>query len=173
MDANAYSVLTERMEALLLAELTQYGGLVVSRRLFRPDNLPTMTRYGLILSPPTTVWEEQRTAVREVQDKLRVDIYALVENFDNTNALFGTVSPYLGLFQLVRDVKETLRLATFDGLLDKTYDEAAGDARLGGGPVSFHTMATPGFDAGEHTFIYRARIPYLGRIQPRCHARAS
>jgi hypothetical protein len=173
VSTNGYSVLSERLAALLEAELTQYGTLVVARRLFRPDALPTFTRYCLIVSPPGSPWEEQRTAVREVQDKIRLDIFALVSNFHDTHALFGTVAPYLGLFQLVHDTKEVLRLATFDGLLDKTYDEAAGDARLGGGPVAFQTLATPGFDAGEHSFIYRARIPYLGRLQPRCHARAS
>lgn len=173
MSVNLYSVLSERLAAVLEARLTQYGTLVVARRLFRPDSLPDFQRYCLIVSPSASPWEEQRTAVREVQDKLRFDLHALVVNFDETHALYGTTAPNLGLFQLVRDVKDALRLETFDGLLDKTYDEAGGDARQGGGPVQFHTMATPGFDAGEHSFIYRARIPYLGRVQPYCHARAS
>lgn len=173
VSANPYSVLSDRLVARLRAGLTTYANLVVERRQFRPDNLPTFTRYCIIVSPTEAPWAEQRTAVREVQDLLRLNIYVLVTNFDDTLAVFGTTAPNLGLFELVKDIKEVLRTETFDGLLDKTYDEAGGDPRTGGGPIHYGTMAVAGFDAGEHSFIYRARIPYLGRIQPHCHARAS
>lgn len=173
VSANPVSVLSNRLAAFLPSRLEHYAGLVVAERLFHPANLPAFSRYCLIISPSQNLWTEERHGIRQVQDVIRLDLYALVQNFHATNALYGTVAPHLGLFELVSDIKAALRTETFDGLLDKTFDEAGGDARRGGGPVQYHTMATSGFDAGEHSFIYRSRIPFLGRMQPYCHARAS
>jgi len=98
---------------------------------------------------------------------LRADLWLLVKNWHETDSLFGTAAPDLGLMQLLWDVKELLRLSDLDGLIDrgnKTYDEPAG-------PVSFESSAVQAFDSGEKAFIHRVRLVYTARLNPFCHPR--
>lgn len=175
MADNQYSTLTEKLVTKLLAQLAAgYSGLVVERKHFKPDALPAaFDRYGIIISPNARPWDERRTAIREVQYLYRVDIFCLVRNYHETNSLFGTTAPDLGLFQLVKDVKDYLRTATLDDLLDKTYDEPGGDARAqGGGGLDFQEAASPGLSAGNYPMVHRMKIPFVGRTAPFCHAKA-
>jgi hypothetical protein len=85
--------------------------------------------------------------------------------------LFGTTTGALGLFELVDDVKDLLRLSDLAGLLDKTYDEPGGDSnKQGAGAVEFQDTIQ-GFDSAEHAFVHRARIPYVALTIPFCHQR--
>jgi hypothetical protein len=175
--ANDYSTLTERLVTELSSALGgSYGGLVVERRNWDPARLPDFSRYAIIVSPDQRPVTERRIAVPQIQYLMRVHLYLLVRNWEDSfpePALWGTTAGSLGLFELVKDVKDLLRLSNLGGLLDKTYDEAAGDAQSpgqGGGSVEYGTLI-PGFTASEYALLYPARIPYLARINPFCHAR--
>lgn len=161
------------MAVELAALATSYTGLVVTRRRFDPRQLPTFDRYAIVLSPSSRPWEEQRHGPGNVNYLFRVDVYLLVKDWGDSDAsLFGVAAGSRGLFQLVEDVKDLLRLSNLNGLLDKTYDEPGGDARaLGGGGVEFGETAAPGFESGEFTFVWRVRIPYVARTVPFCHVR--
>lgn len=165
--------LTSRLVSELSSGLTaNYSGLVVQRGLFRPAALPTFSRYAIIVSPATRPWEERRVAVPKIQYTLRVDLYLLVKNWEQTdNPLFGTAAGNRGIFELVNDVKILLRLSNLSGLLDKTYDEPGGDPTAqGAGGIEFQDTI-PGFDTSEHALVHRARIPYQARMEPFCHPR--
>jgi hypothetical protein len=175
--ANDYATLTERLVTELSSALAgTYGGLVVERRNWDPARLPAFDRYAIIVSPDQRPVTERRTAVASIQYLLRAHLYMLVRNWEDTfpePALWGTTAGELGLFELVKDVKDHLRLSDLGGLLDKTYDEAAGDAQSpgqGGGSVEYGTLI-PGFTASEYALLYPARIPYLARTKSFCHAR--
>jgi hypothetical protein len=173
---NAYSQVTAALESALSAALTpSYSGLVVVRAQFKPDLIPsTFTRYGLFISPSSRPWDERHTGIREVQYIIRADLIVLVANFDPTNALFGTTSPNKGLFELVGDIKSTIRGTTLGSVLDKTYAEAAGNpADGGGGGVEFQELAVAGLDAGSYAVINRANVPFVGRIAPACFPKAT
>ena len=170
---NAMSQVTEQMVTELSAGLAaSYTGLMVQRGLFRPASLPTFTRYAIIITPSARPVEERRNSIAEIQYVLRLDIYALVKNWEETDdPLFGTTTGEFGLFELVEDIKDLLRLSNLNGLLDKTYDEPGGDSsKEGPGPVEFEEIIQ-GFDSGEHAFTHRARIPYLARTIGFCHPR--
>lgn len=174
--ANDYVTLTTRLVTALSSGLAgSYAGLVVEPRNWDPRKLPAFTRYAIIVSPDSSPWEERRLAVNQIQQILRAQLYLLVKNWDETTipepALYGTTVGALGLFEFIKDVKDLLRATDLSGLLDKTYDEAAGDARSpgqGAGPVGF---GVPGFSAEEHMMVYPARVPYIARTKPACHAR--
>ncbi len=174
---NSYSAVAAALASTLTTALTTaYSGLVVSKRHFRADNLPTnFTRYGLIVSPASRPWDERRTAIREIQYIYKIDLFLLVQNFDPDLSLFGTGSSESdppGLFQMIDDVKNALRTNTLGGLLDKTYDEPGGDpSKNGGGGVEFQNVATPGLDTGTYALVHRARIPFVGRVMPFCHSK--
>jgi hypothetical protein len=177
MAANSYSLICAALAAELLTDLApSYSGLVVSKRHFKPDNLPeNFTRYAIIVSPGGRPWDERRTAVREIQYIFRADLFLLVQNFDPDLSLFGTglsEADPRGLFQMVSDVKDALRLSTLGGILDKTYDEPGGDpSKNGGGGVEFQSLASPAFDTGNYPIVHRARIPFVARTMPFCHDR--
>lgn len=170
MSVNRYSTLVSRL-ATVLTGLTGYDGLAVLTQMFRPTRIPALAgNYGIVISPTKVPWEERRTAIREVQDLYRLDLFLLVRNFNESDSLFGTTPGSLGLFQMISDVKVLLRGNDLDGLLDLTYDEVAGDSsRQGAGPVEIEEVASPGFDADEYTFVHRARLPFLGRMIPVIH----
>lgn len=174
---NSYSAVASAIVAALTTALSNYTPLVISRRHFRADNLPSdFSKYGIIVSPSSRPWEERRTAIREVQYIYRIDLFLLVANFDPDLSLFGTGSDETtdprGLFQLIADVKDGLRTHTLGGLLDKTYDEPGGDpSKNGGGGVEFQDLATPALDTGSYAVVHRARIPFVGRVMPFCHSK--
>ncbi len=173
--ANNYSTMISRLVSELSAGLASasYTGVVVQSGLFRPAALPTFTRYAAIVSPNVKPWDEERHAMLAIAYWFRADIYLLVKRYDETtNPLFGVSSPDLGLFQMIEDTKSLLRSNTLSGLLDKTYDEPAGDAsKLGGGGMEFGELASPAFDSAEHAFVYRAKMPYKARMKSFCHAK--
>lgn len=175
MADNGFSEVTARLVTELQVSLAGYGGLVVSRRHFKPGKLPTFTRYAIIVSPASRPWDERRLTVSSVQYTFRIDLYLLVVNWDETDdPLFGVTPGRFGLFQMIQDVKDLLRASNLGGLLDKTYDEPAGDPqRLGGGGVEFQELASTGFDSAEYTFVHRVRLPYVARLQPECHDRSA
>ena len=169
--ANDVSTVTSRLVTELSAGLaTDYSGVLVQRGLWRPASLPPFTRYAVIVVPNTRPFDERRIAIRAIEYIIRVDLYVLVKAWDTSDdPLFGTTAGSLGLFELIEAVKDLLRLSDLSGLLDKTYDEAGGDAsRQGPGGVEFQDVIA-GFDSGEHAFVHRARVPFLGRIKPFCH----
>lgn len=174
--ANDYTTMTVRLVTELAAGLASaYANLVVEPRHWDPRKLPAFARYAIVVSPDRQPIAERRLAVNKVQEVMRAQVYVLVKNWDETAmpepALFGTVDGDLGLFEMVKDVKNLLRASDLSGLLDKMYDEAAGDAQSpgqGAGPVEYQPV---GFAAEEHQMAYVARVPYLARIQPFCHPR--
>jgi hypothetical protein len=171
---NDYSTATSRLASELQAGLVgKYTGLVTARQVFKPDRLPSsFTRYGIVVSPHARPWDERRISNLAVQYVFRVDLYALVANYDEANSLFGDTTPNFGLFELVNDIKDLLRVTDLSGLLDKTYDEAAGDPRVnGGGGVEFGDLATPALDTGTQIVVQRAKIPFVGRTDGFCHPR--
>lgn len=171
--SNIVSSVTSQLTTELAAGLTSdYAALAVQRSLFRPAELPAFTRYAIIITPNPRLWEERREAIAKVQYVVRLDLYLLVKNWDtSSDPLFGTTAGSLGLFELINDVKELLRISDLNGLLDKTYDEPGGDASaLGAGAVEFQETIQ-GFDSGEHAFVHRAKIPYIARTAPFCHPR--
>lgn len=171
--ANDMDTLTSRLVSELTTGLTgNYANLYVARGLFRPAALPTFDRYAIIVSPAPRPWDERRVAVPKIQYTLRVDLYVLVKNWEQTdNPLFGTAAGNRGLFELVNDIKVLLRLSNLSGLLDKTYDEPGGDpSAQGAGGMEFQDTI-PGFDTAEHALVHRVRIPYQARMEPFCHPR--
>lgn len=177
---NGYSALTHRLGQVLLSGLqSNYTGLLVERKQFKPDQMPeAFNRYAIVISPPPRPWDERRLAVREVQYTFRVDLLLFVANFDGEKALFGTDTGERGLFEFINDVKDLLRVndlrlpGEVNGFLDKTYDEPGGDPRMeGGGGVEFQELATTGYDSGSYSTVYRAKIPFLGRVAPFCHGK--
>ena len=180
MSANRYSAMVAQLAAELTAlaspsgwqDTQGYPELVVRTEILRPTKLPAFNRYCIVVSPNMTPWGEKRTAMLEVQDTYRVDLYLLVKNFDEQKSLFGTSFPEFGVFQLIQDVKVLLRQSDLNGLLAKTYDEPGGDPqRNGAGDVTIDEIAAPGFDVSEYTFVHRARIPYQAKMIPVCHPR--
>lgn len=169
---NVVSSITSRMVTELGALTTSYALLMVQRSLFRPASLPAFSRYAIIIAPSTRPLEERRNAIANIQYVVRLDLFLLVKNWDLTDdPLFGTTAGALGLFELVDDVKDLLRLSDLNGLLDKTYDEPGGDSnKQGAGAVEFQDTIQ-GFDSGEHAFVHRARIPYVALSIPFCHQR--
>lgn len=170
--ANDYAGITAALATLLNTALTTaYSDIKVVRGVFQPDFMPSgFGRYAVVIAPSLRPWEERRIAVRELQDIYRAEIFTLVRNWDDEKSLFGTDSGEKGLFELVKDVKDTIRGSDLDGLLEKTYDEAAGDSsKGGGGPVEFGTAAVKALDSGSFTLVHRARVPFVGRGLPHCH----
>ena len=170
--SNVVSTVTAQLVTELSALTTDYAALTVQRSLFRPAELPAFTRYAIIVTPSSRVWEERRESIARVQYVVRLDLYLLVKNWDtSSDPLFGTIAGSLGVFELINDVKELLRISTLNGLLDKTYDEPGGDSSAhGGGAVEFQDTIQ-GFDSGEHAFVHRAKIPYVALTIPFCHPR--
>jgi hypothetical protein len=174
---NSYSVMAQALRTALLADLTvpPYSwplangadtGLLISLRVFKEGNLPPFTRYSIIVSPSPNPWDESRLGVPQIEYLHRADLFILVKNFDEEESLFGTVHPNRGLFQLVSDVKQVLRISSLGGLItlgNKTYDEPAG-------PLSFQSF-TGGFDVGEKAFVQRVKLQFVGRMAPFCHPR--
>lgn len=166
---NDYSVMTGQMVTELQVLSAMYSNLVVKRQIFKPEQLPAFDRYAIIVSPPpSTIWQEERVATPELMNILKVDLFLLVKNYDETNSLFGVIPPDLGLFQLISDVKELLRLTNLAGMLFKTYDEPAGPGSAG---VSFETGATLALDSAEYSFVHRAKLPFTGKIKAYCYPR--
>jgi hypothetical protein len=170
--SNVVSLVTAQLVTELSALTPSYTAILVQRSLFRPAELPAFTRYAIIVTPSTRVWEERRESVARVQYVLRLDLYLLVKNWDtSSDPLFGTTAGSLGLFELIDDVKDLLRISTLNGLLDKTYDEPGGDSSAhGGGSVEFQDTIQ-GFDSAEHAFVHRAKLPYVALTIPFCHTR--
>jgi hypothetical protein len=77
----------------------------------------------------------------------------------------------MGLFQFVKDAKDHLRTHTLNGLLDKTYDEPGGDSGTGGGGGIDFENVQQGLESGGHDFVHRARMTFVGRMQPYCHGK--
>jgi hypothetical protein len=170
---NVVSQVTAQMATELLDALApSYADLIVRRGLFRPASLPVFSRYAIIVAPNIRPWEERRNAIANIQYVVRLELYLLVKNWEQTDTpLFGDQPGALGLFELVNDTKDLLRISDLDGLLDKTYDEPGGDsAKQGPGALEFQDTI-PGFDGDEYAFVHRARIPYLARTVPFCHPR--
>ena len=156
------------MTQALVAELRDglpsfgYTPLTVLAGTWKPNALPAFDRYCVWVAPPTmNVWTERRITAREIQYLLRADIFLLVQNFSEEDSLYGTTAPSLGLFQMIADVKDLLRLTDLGGLLSRTYTETAGD-------VLFHTGAASGFDTGPRSWVHRARVPYVAETEPFC-----
>jgi hypothetical protein len=170
MSANLYTTMIATLASELAALSTDYAGLVVSPMVFRQAAIPTFARYSIVIAPATRPWDEKRVGIRLVQYIFRADLYLLCKSWDPEKSLFGTATGEKGIFELIKDVKDLLRMSTLGGLLDKTYDEPGGDAmQLGAGGVEFEEVAAGGFDSAEHTFIHRAKILYQGRMHPFCH----
>lgn len=169
---NVVSAITTQMVTELSALSSTYASIMVQRGLFRPASLPAFQRYAIIVAPTARPWEEHRVAIASIQYIVRVDLFLLVKNWDQSDdPLFGTTAGALGIFELVNDVKTLLRNSNLAGLLDKTYDEPGGDsAAQGAGGTEFQDTIQ-GFDSGEHPFVHRARIPFLARTEPFCHLR--
>ena len=174
MPVNDYSLISTQLVSELQSELTPYyDDLLVQRSLFRPAKLPSFTRYAIIVTPSGRPWDEYRHALLAVQFLFRFELHLMVKNWTEStdDPLFGVTPGSLGLFQLIQDTKDLLRLSDLNGLLDKTYDEPGGDARkYGGGGVEFQDLV-PGFDSAEYPHVMRARMPYLVRSRSFCHAR--
>ena len=168
-----YTQMINQLATELAAGLAaDYPNLEVFKMAFRASNIPDFQRYGIVVSPAARPLEEKVVGVRNVQYVCRADIYLLVKNFSETDSLFGTATSGFGLFEMIEDVKDLIRLTTLGGLLDKTYAEAAGDpTQGGGGPVEFEDSAAAGFDSGGKSFVRRARLPFVGRMIPFCHAK--
>lgn len=176
MAVNDYSQMTAALVSELAVALPVLGytNPLVERRLFRPPAIPPFERYAVIVSPHPRPWEEDRHANLALQYWMTCDLYLLVKDYDDTeNPLFGATPPDLGIFQFIHDVKEALRVTDLGGLIQKTYDEPAGDSRrgLGAGGVDFQELASPIGDAAEHAFVHRAKLPYKARMRSFCHAR--
>jgi hypothetical protein len=170
--SNVVSLVTSQLVTELSALTSSYAAVAVQRSLFRPAELPAFTRYAIIVTPNSRVWEERRIAIAMIQYVVRLDLYLLVKNWDtSSDSLFGTTAGSLGIFELIDDVKDLLRISTLNGLIDKTYDEPGGDSsEQGGGAVEFQDTIQ-GFDSGEHAFVHRAKIPYVALTTPFCHPR--
>lgn len=168
--SNSLTTLTGTLKTKL-EQLTGYSTLVVYNTLFKPAALPEFTRYCIVVSPSNRPWDEYRTGIRQIQYIHRLDIFLLVKRWDESgDSLYGTTAGSLGLFQMIEDVKFLLRGTNLGGILDRTYDEAGGDQTKGGpGGIDFEELAAPGFDSAEYTFVHRARVPYLARMQAFCH----
>lgn len=174
--ANDYTTMTLTLVSELSSGLAaSYAGLVVRPQHWDPRKLPAFTRYAVIVAPDSRPVEERRLAVNNIQYIQRAQLYVLVKNWDETTypepALYGTAVGLLGLFEFVKDVKNLLRASDLGGLLDKTYDEAAGDARSPGQGAGAVEYQPPGFAADEHLMLYAMRVPYIARMKPFCHAR--
>ena len=171
--ANDYVTVTMRLVEELRT-IAGYSGLIVEARNWAPGRLPDFARYAIVVSPDLRPIDERRLGINLIQYVLRASIFVLVKNWADVipePALYGTTPGSLGLFELVKDVKDLLRMSDLGGLLDKTYDEAAGDARSpgqGGGSVEYGTLI-PGFTSAEYALLYPARIPYVARTKPFCH----
>lgn len=175
---NGYSALTAKLAEKLLAGLaSKYADLVVPLQVFKADQMPAdFDKYAVIVSPNAHPWDERRTAIREVQYIFRVDLFCLVRNYHVSDSVFGSTDGSYGVFELAGDVKDYLRTSDLDGLLDKTYDEAGGDARSpGNGPggLDFQEVALQGLSSGNYPVVQRIRVPFLGRTEPFCHAKVS
>lgn len=160
---NAYSQLTAALETLLTNGLTGlgYSPLQVYTGVWKQRAIPEFGKYYVQIAPPTSnVWTERRISIREIQHVLRVDVFLLVKNFSEWPALYGETGPDLGLFQLVSDTKDLLRVATFDGFT-LTLNELVGD-------TTFETGAATGFETGPRTWVHRARVPYTAFTEPFC-----
>lgn len=166
--ANQYSELVSRLDSELTAYFSPaYTNIVVETRFFDAGKLPTFEKYCIIISPPQNdAWQEQVISVRTIQYLFGVDIYLLVKNFHDVNSLFGQTSPDFGLFQMISDVKDSLRSNNLNGFLDKTYSEPAG-------PLAIEYAASAGFDTGEHALIRRARLRFTCRTPGACAAIAT
>jgi len=176
-NANPYSTLLLALTGAL-EELSASGnpgcgyvGLVVQTGVFRPHTLPDFEKYCVFLSIPSRPWEERRVATRTIQDVLRVDMNLLVKNDSEADSLLGSTDGRMGLFQFVKDAKDHLRTHTLNGLLDKTYDEPGGDAGTGGGGGIDFENVQQGLESGGHDFVHRARMTFVGRMQPYCHGK--
>lgn len=172
--SNPVTSVSDGVVAALTAGLASYTGVVIQPGLFRPASLPTFERYSVIVAPAARPLGERRIAIAMIQYVVRLDLYVLVKNWEQTTSpLFGTAAPNRGIFELINDVKVVLRASTLGGILDKTYDEPGGDSSSpaqGGGDLDFQD-SIQGFDGKEHAFVHRARIPYVGRLAPFCHPR--
>lgn len=167
MAANDYSRMVNGLETALLAGLPHFVGLLIDKKIFKPNDLGDFPRYKIVISPNGVPWEERRIGVPQIQYIMRADLWLLVKNWHETDSLFGFVAPDLGLMQLVWDVKEVLRLSDLDGLIDrgnKTYDEPSG-------PLNFESGAVQAFDSAEKAFVHRVRLVYTARLNPFCHPR--
>lgn len=139
-----------------------YAGLSLTKGLFRPGWLPAFQTYAIVLSPQPVPWTERTIGVRYFQRIYRFDLFLLCKVTDEDLHLWGEASdPTKGIFQLVQDVKDTLRGNALGVLLDRTYEEVNGD-------VAFDQAAAPGFESGEKVLVYRAKVPYVVRTRPFC-----
>jgi hypothetical protein len=165
MADNEYSLITDRLRTELLAGLAAlYAGLVVERRVFKANALPTFDRYAIIISPNGVPWEERVVSVRTTQFIYKADLYLLVKAFNEELSLFGTSAPDRGIFEFLKDTKALVRGTNLSGLLDKTYEEPAT-------PSQFEWSAANAFESGEKTFIHRIRQVVTVRTTPTCHPR--
>lgn len=168
MPANEYSQMVSEIETKLLYELPAlgYSSLVTTKRVFKPNDLPAFPRWCVVLSPPRLPWDELNQSVATYSYVFRLDLVLLVKNWDETNSLFGTTAPDLGLFQLVNDVKDALRRADLGGLISrslKNYKETSS-------PVEFETF-TGGFGSESHEFVHRALVKFVAEMKPVCVTR--
>ncbi len=168
MAVNQYTAVVNGLVTALATLASSYPALVVRAKLFKPNDLPDFDRYLIVVSPNGQPWDERRIGIPLIQYVMKVDLFLLVKNFDDTKSLFeAAAAGELGLFQLIDDVKTLLRLSDLGGLIDagnKTYDEPAG-------PLNFEGSAAVGFDSNEKAFVHRARLVYTARLNPFCHPR--
>jgi hypothetical protein len=136
--------------------ISRYSGLVVQKMVWNPGKLPAFTQYCIIVAPGSEPWAERTLSVRTFQYKVRFELYLLIKNYDEVNSVFGDTAPNLGIFELVNDVKNLLRISRLGGILAggfKSYEEPAG-------PLAFEYAASMGFDTSEHSHVRRARLHY-------------
>ena len=163
--ANPYSTMTERLVAYLppALEALGYTGIEARRGIWKPGTLAPFTRYLVFVAPPiSNPWDERRIATREVAFLLRAELFLLVKNYNEDQSVFGDTAPNLGVFQLIKDVKDLLRQTDLSGLVDRTYKETESGS-------AFEAGAAGGFDSGSHEWVHRAKLVYSAQTHAFCH----
>lgn len=168
--SSKYVTLCSTIKADLTTALAaSYAGIVVDTRLFKADRLPDLsgTNYAIIVSPPPVILEERKVSTRSIQLVYFVNLFLLVKNFDEVNALFGVTPGALGIAQLVEDVKTAIYTSINSGALNALLSESLSEL---GQKVQFDSSALPAFDSGEYPFVYRALQPFMGgEKNPTCY----
>jgi len=140
-----------------------YTGISITKGQWKTEWLPAITTYGIRIAPTGIPWTERTIGPRYFQRIYRFDLFLLCKVTDEDLSLWGEASdPTKGVFQLVQDVKDTLRGNRLGlSFMDQTYEEVGGD-------VAFDLLAAPGFESAGKTFVHRCRMPYTPRTKPFC-----
>lgn len=162
---NPYSDFTIRLVAHLQSTLSPLGWtpLDVRKGIWKPGAMEAFERYLVHVAPPlSNPWEEFRFTLKQIGYRMTADIFLLVKNYDEEQSVYGADAPAKGVFQMIGDVKDVLRVTDLEGLVDRTHNELLG-------PVNFESGAATGFDTGAHGWVHRARLTYKAQMYPFCH----